>query len=90
MILFLPWKSSLKIPAVYVSEKYSKVFAPYPSKIKNIIVTHKNYQIMKSSKRSNLLFLLTCICMLLAGQSASAAAALQVGDIAPEIKLKKR
>ena len=33
MILFLPWKSSLKIPAVYVSEKYSKVFAPYPSKI---------------------------------------------------------
>jgi len=38
MILFLPWKSSLKIPAVYVSEKYSKVFAPYPSKIKNILV----------------------------------------------------
>jgi len=38
MILFLPWKSSLKIPAVYVSEKYSLVFAPYPSKIKNILV----------------------------------------------------
>ena len=38
MILFLPWKSSLKFPAVYVSEKYSKVFAPYPSKIKNILV----------------------------------------------------
>ena len=38
MILFLPWKSSLKIPAVYVSEKFSKVFAPYPSKIKNILV----------------------------------------------------
>ena len=38
MILFLPWKSSLKIPAVYVSEKYLKVFAPYPSKIKNILV----------------------------------------------------
>ena len=38
MILFLPWKSSLKIPAVYVSEQYSKVYAPYPSKIKKILV----------------------------------------------------
>ena len=38
MILFLPWKSSLKIPAVYVSEQYSKVYAPYPSKIKRILV----------------------------------------------------
>ena len=36
MILFLPWKSSLKIPAVYVSEQYSKVYAPYPSKIKKV------------------------------------------------------
>jgi putative peptide zinc metalloprotease protein len=38
MILFLPWKSSLKIPAVYISEQYSKVYAPYPSKIKKILV----------------------------------------------------
>ena len=38
MILFLPWKSSLKIPAVYVSEQYSKVYVPYPSKIKKILV----------------------------------------------------
>ena len=38
MILFLPWKSSLKIPAVYVSEQYSKVYAPYPSKIKKVLV----------------------------------------------------
>ena len=38
MVLFLPWKSSLKIPAVYVSEQYSKVYAPYPSKIKRILV----------------------------------------------------
>ena len=34
MIIFLPWKSSLKIPAVYVSEKYSKIYSPYPAKIK--------------------------------------------------------
>ena len=38
MFVFLPWKSSLKIPAVYVSEKYSKIYAPYPSKIKEIFV----------------------------------------------------
>ncbi|WP_440618266.1 site-2 protease family protein [Candidatus Pelagibacter sp. HIMB1493] len=42
MILFLPWKSSLKIPAVYVSEQYSKVYAPYPSKIKKILVNKDN------------------------------------------------
>ena len=39
MILFLPWKSSLKIPAVYISEQYSKVYAPYPAKVKKILVS---------------------------------------------------
>jgi len=38
MVLFLPWKSSLKIPAVYISEQYSKIYAPYPSMIKRILV----------------------------------------------------
>jgi len=38
MILFFPWKASLKIPAVYVSEQYSKIYSPYPAKIKEIFV----------------------------------------------------
>ena len=38
MILFLPWKSSMKIPAIYVSEKYSKIYAPYPAKIKEVFI----------------------------------------------------
>jgi len=38
MGLFLPWKSSLKIPAVYVSEQYSKIYSPYPAKIEEIFV----------------------------------------------------
>ena len=39
MVLFLPWKSSMKIPAVYVSEKYSKIYSPYPAKIKSVLIT---------------------------------------------------
>ena len=39
MILFLPWKSSMKIPAVYISEKYSKIYSPYPAKIKYVFIT---------------------------------------------------
>ena len=39
MVLFLPWKSSMKIPAVYVSEKYSKIYSPYPAKIRSVFVT---------------------------------------------------
>ncbi len=46
MIIFLPWKSSLKIPAVYVSEKYSKIYSPYPAKIKQIFVS-KDEQVTK-------------------------------------------
>ena len=46
MIIFLPWKSSLKIPAVYVSEKYSKIYSPYPAKIKQIFVS-KDEQVAK-------------------------------------------
>ena len=37
-LVFLPWKSSLKIPAVYVSEQYSEIYSPYPAKVKNIFV----------------------------------------------------
>ena len=39
MILFLPWKSSMKIPAVYISEKYSKIYSPYSAKIKSVLIT---------------------------------------------------
>ena len=46
MVVFLPWKSSLKIPAVYVSEKYSKIYSPYPAKIKKIFVS-KDDQVLK-------------------------------------------
>ena len=36
--LLLPWKSSLKLPAVYVSEQYSKIYSPYPAQVKEIFV----------------------------------------------------
>ena len=39
MVLFLPCKSSMKIPAVYISEKYSKIYSPYPAKIKSVFIT---------------------------------------------------
>ena len=39
MVLFLHWKSSMKIPAVYISEKYSKIYSPYPAKIKYVFIT---------------------------------------------------
>ena len=39
MVLFLPWKSSMKIPAVYISEKYSEIYSPYPAKIKSVFIT---------------------------------------------------
>jgi len=29
----------MKIPAVYVSEKYSKIYSPYPAKIRSVFVT---------------------------------------------------
>jgi len=38
LLLFAPWKSSLKIPAVFISEQYSKIYAPYPAQIKNMMV----------------------------------------------------
>ena len=38
LLLFAPWKSSMKIPAVYISEQYSKIYSPYPAQIKKILV----------------------------------------------------
>ena len=49
IILFMPWKSSLKIPAVYVSDNYSKIYSPYPAKIKEIFVD-KNQVVKKGQK----------------------------------------
>ena len=45
----MPWKSSLKIPAVYVSDNYSKIYSPYPAKIKEIFVD-KNQVVKKGQK----------------------------------------
>ena len=49
VILFFPWKSSIKIPAVYISEQYTKIYSPYPAKIKKIFV-NKNQIIKKQQK----------------------------------------
>ncbi len=38
LLLFMPWKSSMKIPAVYTSEKYSKIYSPYSAQIKKILI----------------------------------------------------
>ncbi|MDA9670066.1 peptidase M50 [Candidatus Pelagibacter sp.] len=46
LIIFLPWKSSLKIPAVYVSEKYNEIYSPYPAKIKSIFVNKDDHVIV--------------------------------------------
>jgi putative peptide zinc metalloprotease protein len=54
MVVFLPWKSSLKIPAVYVSEKYSKIYSPYPAKIKQIFVS-KDDQVLEGQNLIELL-----------------------------------
>jgi len=37
-LVFFPWKSSLKIPAVYTSEKYVKIYSIYPAMVKKIYV----------------------------------------------------
>ena len=49
IILFMPWKSSLKIPAVYVSENYSKIYPPYPANIKKIFVD--KHQVVKKGQK---------------------------------------
>ena len=46
LLFLLPWKSSLKIPAVYVSEQYTKIYSPYPAKVKQIFV-NKNQNVTK-------------------------------------------
>ena len=37
-LVFFPWKSSLKIPAVFTSEEYVKIYSSYPAIIKEINV----------------------------------------------------
>ena len=37
-LLIFPWKSSLKIPAVYEVENYTKIFSPYDGRIEKIFV----------------------------------------------------
>ena len=46
LILFAPWKSSMKIPAVYTSEKYSKIYSPYSAQIQKILIK-KDDQVTK-------------------------------------------
>jgi len=45
-LLIFPWKSSLKIPAVYEVENYTKVFSPYDGRIEKIFVK-KNEMVKK-------------------------------------------
>ena len=42
-LVFLPWKSSLKIPAVYTSEQNSEIYSTYPAKIKKILINKDDY-----------------------------------------------
>ena len=49
LTLLLPWKSSLKIPAVYVSEQYLKIYSPYPAQVKKIFV-EKNQVVKKGQE----------------------------------------
>ncbi len=49
-------KSSLKIPAVYVSEQYSKIYSPYPAQIKEIFV-NKDEIVTKGQELIKLYFL---------------------------------
>ena len=48
LFLFMPWKSSMKIPAIYVSEKYTKIYSPYPAQIKNVLI--KKDEIVKKDQ----------------------------------------
>lgn len=45
-LLIFPWKSSLKIPAVYEVENYTKIFSPYDGRIEKIFVK-KNEMVKK-------------------------------------------
>lgn len=45
-LLIFPWKSSLKIPAVYEVENYTKIFSPYDGRIEKIFVK-KNETVKK-------------------------------------------
>ena len=49
LLFLLPWKSSLKIPAVYASEQYTKIYSPYPAKVKQIFV-NKNQNVTKGQE----------------------------------------
>ena len=44
--LLLPWKSNMKIPAVYEVKNYSKIFTPHPAIIKKILVEN-NQEVKK-------------------------------------------
>ena len=46
LLLFAPWKSSMKIPAVYTSEKYSKIYSPYSAQVKKVLIK-KDDQVTK-------------------------------------------
>lgn len=44
--LLLPWKSNIKIPAIYEAKNYSKIFSPHPAIIKEILVEN-NQEVKK-------------------------------------------
>ena len=48
-IIFYPWKSSQKTPAIYQSEKFIEIFPPINSQVKDIYITEK--QIVKEDQK---------------------------------------
>ena len=48
-IIFYPWKSSQKTPAIYQSEKFIEIFPPINSQVKDIYIVEK--QIVKEDQK---------------------------------------
>ena len=48
-IIFYPWKSSQKTPAIYQSEKFIEIFPPINSQVKDVYITEK--QIVKEDQK---------------------------------------
>ncbi len=46
LLVFVPWKSSLKLPAVYTLNNNITLYSPYPAKVKAILA-HKNTEVSK-------------------------------------------
>lgn len=52
-IIFYPWKSSQKTPAIYQSEKFIEIFPPINSQVQDIFIKEKQF-VQKNQKLINL------------------------------------